>query len=101
MKPSLHTLTNIDVIREFLKVRIELRELTDSTCEFRVDPELNSGIKIRSNSLAAYRDGRVHGYQVEIDPSARAWSGGIYDEARRGWLFPGPQSPKALTWKAA
>jgi HEAT repeat protein len=56
--------------------------------EFRVDPELNSGIQIRSNSLAEYRDGRVHGYQVEIDPSDRAWSGGIYDEARRGWLAP-------------
>jgi hypothetical protein len=30
--------------------------------------------------------GRVHGYQVEIDPSDRAWTGGIYDESRRGWL---------------
>jgi hypothetical protein len=30
--------------------------------------------------------GRVHGYQVEIDPSKRAWTGGIYDEGRRGWL---------------
>jgi hypothetical protein len=29
----------------------------------------------------------VHGYQVEIDPSDRGFSGGIYDEARRGWLF--------------
>ena len=28
----------------------------------------------------------MHGYQVEIDPSGRAWSAGIYDEARRGWL---------------
>ncbi len=28
----------------------------------------------------------MHGYQVEIDPLARAWSGGIYDEGRRGWL---------------
>ena len=54
--------------------------------ETKVDPSLNSGIQIRSNSLAEYRDYRVHGYQVEIDPSARAWSGGIYDEARRGWL---------------
>ena len=35
-----------------------------------------------------YQDGRVHGYQFEIDPSDRAWSGGIYDEARRGWLYP-------------
>ncbi|MEZ4902811.1 MAG: DUF1080 domain-containing protein [Spirosomataceae bacterium] len=29
----------------------------------------------------------MHGYQVEVDPSDRAWSGGIYDEARRGWLY--------------
>ncbi len=55
--------------------------------EFRVDPQLNSGIQIRSNSLPDYNNGRVHGYQVEIDPSNRAWSGGIYDEGRRGWLF--------------
>ena len=32
------------------------------------------------------RAGTVYGYQVEIDPSARAYSGGVYDEARRGWL---------------
>ena len=55
--------------------------------EFRVDSLLNSGIQIRSNSLPDYNNGRVHGYQVEIDPSDRAWSGGIYDEGRRGWLF--------------
>ncbi len=55
--------------------------------EFWVDEEMNSGIQIRSNSLESYRDGRVHGYQVEIDPSERAWTGGIYDEARRGWLY--------------
>jgi Domain of Unknown Function (DUF1080) len=30
--------------------------------------------------------GRVHGYQVEVDPSPRSWTGGIYDESRRGWL---------------
>jgi len=54
--------------------------------ETKVDPSLNSGIQIRSNSLPEYKNGRVHGYQVEIDPSDRAYSGGIYDEARRGWL---------------
>lgn len=47
----------------------------------------NSGIQIRSLSHAEYNNGRVHGYQVEVDPSARAWTGGIYDEARRGWLY--------------
>lgn len=53
-----------------------------------VDPAINSGIQIRSQSDLEYLNGRVHGYQVEIDPSPRAWSGGIYDEARRGWLYP-------------
>ena len=55
--------------------------------ELKVDPPLNSGIQIRSHSLPDYMNGRVHGYQIEIDPSDRAWSGGIYDEARRGWLY--------------
>jgi len=54
--------------------------------EVNVDPIMNSGVQIRSESLKNYRNGRVHGYQVEIDPSERAWSAGIYDEARRGWL---------------
>lgn len=63
--------------------------------EVKVDPELNSGIQIRSQSRAEYRNGRVHGYQVEIDPSDRAWSGGIYDEARRGWLDDLEDQPEA------
>ena len=29
----------------------------------------------------------VHGYQIEIDPSDRSYSGGIFDERRRGWLY--------------
>ncbi len=56
--------------------------------DYKVDSTMNSGIQIRSNSIPTYRDGRVHGYQIEIDPSERAWSGGIYDESRRGWLNP-------------
>jgi len=55
--------------------------------DFKVDPNLNSGVQIRSNSISEYQNGRVHGYQVEIDPSERSWTGGIYDEARRGWLY--------------
>jgi hypothetical protein len=66
--------------------------------EFKVDPALNSGVQIRSHVFSEPKTveiggkkfkipaGRVHGYQVEIDPSARAWTGGIYDEGRRGWL---------------
>jgi hypothetical protein len=62
--------------------------------EVRVDARLNSGIQFRSLSKPDYRNGRVHGYQAEIDPSQRAWSGGIYDEARRGWLYPLTDNPE-------
>ena len=63
--------------------------------EYLVDSSMNSGIQIRSNSLPYYMNGRVHGYQIEIDPSDRAWSAGIYDEARRGWLNPLDNNPEA------
>ena len=53
----------------------------------KVDVGLNSGIQFRSNSFSDFKNGAVHGYQCEIDPSARGYSSGIYDEGRRGWLF--------------
>jgi len=56
--------------------------------EVYVDAAINSGIQIRSNTDSDYYNGIVHGYQVEIDPSLRAFSGGIYDEGRRGWIYP-------------
>jgi hypothetical protein len=71
--------------------------------DFKVDPRLNSGVQIRSQCFDQEKiyelngktikvpAGRVHGYQVEIDPDVprkRMWSAGIYDEARRGWLYP-------------
>lgn len=65
--------------------------------ELFVDPSMNSGVQIRSLSKADYQNGRVHGYQVEIDPSERAWSGGIYDEGRRGWLYTMDVNPKGKT----
>ena len=74
-------------------------------CEFKVDPVLNSGIQFRSQYFdepteVPAGDGktkkvpadRVHGYQCEIDVEpkrARMWAAGVYDEARRGWLYPG------------
>jgi hypothetical protein len=71
--------------------------------EFKCDPLLNSGVQVRSEVFPeattatiagkSYKSAadRVHGYQCEIDMDAargRMWTGGIYDEARRGWLFP-------------
>lgn len=75
--------------------------------EFKLDAAMNSGIQFRSESKPDYRDGRVHGYQMEIDPSPRAWTGGIYDEARRDWLYtleynaPAKSAYKAGTWNKA
>jgi hypothetical protein len=64
--------------------------------EFRLDdPRLNSGVQVRSQSLPEYQSGRVHGYQIEIDPSDRGWTGGIYDEGRRGWLQDLKNNPQA------
>lgn len=57
--------------------------------------DFNSGIQFRSESKPDYLDGRVHGYQCEVDPSPRAWSAGIYDESRRGWLYPVDLNPSA------
>jgi hypothetical protein len=66
--------------------------------EFKPTAGLNSGIQVRSECFDQEKSvalagktykipaGRVHGYQVEIDPGDRAWTGGIYDEGRRGWL---------------
>ncbi|HEX9046089.1 MAG TPA: DUF1080 domain-containing protein [Verrucomicrobiae bacterium] len=79
--------------------------------EYKCDPLLNSGVQVRSEVFPAatnaviggkeykFAADRIHGYQCEIDMDAargRMWTGGIYDEARRGWLVPadgekGPQ----------
>ena len=63
--------------------------------EVLLSAETNSGVQIRSNSFPEFENGRVHGYQIEIDPSDRAWTGGVYDEARRGWLYPLTDNPSA------
>jgi len=51
--------------------------------ELRNEDQGNSGIQVRSQVADG---GRLFGYQIEIDPSDRSWSGGLYDEARRGWI---------------
>jgi hypothetical protein len=66
--------------------------------EFKVAEGMNSGVQFRSEINAEEKTveiagkkkkipaDRVFGYQYEIDPSDRAYTGGVYDEARRGWL---------------
>ena len=45
------------------------------------DSPANSGIQIRSRLEGS----AVLGYQIEVDPSPRAWSGGLYEEGN-AWL---------------
>jgi hypothetical protein len=72
--------------------------------DFELDMEVmmtdtngNSGIQFRSHfdQSANGGAGKVYGYQYELDPSPRRWTGGIYDEGRRDWLYPLSLNPKA------
>jgi hypothetical protein len=66
--------------------------------DIKIDsPQSNSGVQTRSHFDSPEQPGKVFGRQVEIDPSPRSWSGGIYDEARRQWLYPLDLHPQAKT----
>ena len=77
--------------------------------DVKLDTVLNSGVQIRSNIYQndtetvrwggrfdqegqkdlkniTRKAGTFWGYQIEIDPTSRAWSGAIYEEAGRGFL---------------
>ena len=75
--------------------------------EFKVAKDMNSGVQFRSEFYVSETEkeingkkkkfpaDRVFGYQYEIDPSPRAYTAGIYDEARRGWLADLKDNPAA------
>lgn len=79
------------------------KEYGDFVLELEVkieDTTSNSGIQFRSHYNPEMSDGRggkgrVYGYQYELDPSSRRWTGGVYDEARRDWLYPLSLNPAA------
>lgn len=73
--------------------------------DVKVDTSLNSGIQCRgqiwdkdtvttyvagnaerTERQAKWPAGYVWGYQIEVDPSIRAWSGGLYEPGNRGWI---------------
>ena len=69
------------------------KEYGDFILEYDVwveDEEGNAGLQTRSHFHpdAFNGEGRVYGRQCEVDPSLRRWTGGIYDEGRRDWLYP-------------
>jgi|GEM_PF-734367 len=64
---------------------------------FEVEVKMPEG---KSNSGFMFRchrkPNRVFGYQAEVDPSDRKWSGGLYDEGRRGWLYPNKRKKETI-----
>ena len=56
---------------------------------FEVEVKMPEG-KSNSGFLFRCHEGKnkAFGYQAEVDPSDRKWSGGLYDEGRRGWIHP-------------
>jgi len=74
------------------------KDYGDFVLEFDVRQDVgptNSGVQFRSHSTPEFQNGRVHGYQADIDPSPRQWSGHIYEEAQRGWFSTGELNPAA------
>lgn len=70
-------------------------EYGDFILEFdvKVDPALTAGVQFRSLKQDHYNGGHVFGYQLRTGGSSPSWSGGIYDEGRRGWLYSLSRSP--------
>ncbi|QDT07339.1 Bacterial alpha-L-rhamnosidase [Rubripirellula lacrimiformis] len=52
------------------------------------DGPANSGVMFRCRVDDEAAKKKVYGYQAECDGSDRRWSGGLFDEARRGWIWP-------------
>jgi hypothetical protein len=76
------------------------KEYGDFVLELEVkieDTTSNSGIQFRSHLDPAGNKGlgKVFGYQFELDPAVRRWTGGVYDEGRRDWLYPLSLNPAA------
>jgi hypothetical protein len=78
-------------------------------CEVSIDTLMNnSGIEFRNVCTPDYQEqrnkfpeGRVHGYQMEVDPTPQKWSGSIYvDGGNRGWIYTtaelNPEAKKAF-----
>lgn len=84
--PNTFLITENDYTDFILELELKIEDLSS-----------NSGVMARGQFDPSARNGQglVFGYQIEADPSPRAWSGGLYDEQRRGWLYPLDLNPAA------
>lgn len=84
--PNTFLITEMDYSDFILELELKIEDLSS-----------NSGVMARGQFDPTAREGLglVYGYQIEADPTPRAWSGGLYDEQRRGWLYPLDLNPAA------
>jgi len=68
--------------------------------DFIFEAEVKLPEKGKSNSGFMFRchvaKNKVFGYQAEVDPTSRKWSGGLYDEGRRRWLWPDKKKAETI-----
>jgi hypothetical protein len=55
--------------------------------DLKDDPGFNSGILLRSVEAPAEAKVRLNGYQVKIDNTPRAWTGGVFDDFGDSWRW--------------
>ncbi len=55
--------------------------------DLKDDPRVNSGILLRCVDAAADAKVRLNGYQVKIDDTPRAWTGGIFNDFGDSWTW--------------
>jgi hypothetical protein len=55
--------------------------------DLKDDPDFNSGILLRCVEAPADAKVRLNGYQVKIDNTPRAWTGGIFDDFGDSWTW--------------
>jgi Domain of Unknown Function (DUF1080) len=55
--------------------------------ELKNDPSFNSGILLRSVESSPGSKVRINGYQVKIDDTPRAWTGGVFDDFGDSWRW--------------
>ena len=55
--------------------------------DLKDDPGFNSGILLRCADAPADAKVRLNGYQVKIDNTPRAWTGGVFDDFGGNWKW--------------
>ena len=55
--------------------------------DLKDDPGFNSGILLRCLEATADAKVRLNGYQVKVDNTTRAWTGGVFDDFGDSWRW--------------